>query len=142
MGKCYVISVAHFTLFFTNYKLYYIQKTEEKQKCVKELKDWGVGGADLVKADKDTLNSLNIKNPLIQQRILDSRDIVLQNPQIVTEVMNACNDSKAKIEQIQNELQLLKKQLSNLSTNDMTQSGELNLASSWTHYGGEYKNAK
>ena len=129
----------------------YIQKTEEKSKCTQELKDWEVKGEDFIKANNETLNSLGIKNPLIQQRILNARDNVLQNPQIVKEVIEQCDDKKLQIELIQNELQLIKRQLSEIKSNDdnvginndnSIESGLLNLAATWSHYGGDYKQAK
>eukprot|EP01083_Nonionella_stella_P032697 89472_1 len=134
-------------VFWIAHRINWGNKTEEKHKCMNELRDWNVKGQDLIKADKDTLNSLNVKNPLIQQRILDARNTVLKNPQIVMQVMNDCDDSKIKIEQIENELQSLKKQVCMLSDggmNEMTQveCDVLDLAASWSHYGGDYKQAK
>ena len=84
---------------------------------------------------------------MIQQRILNGRDHILQNPQIVKEVLEACDDKKLQLEQIQNEIQSIKAQLSELKVNDehngnIIESGVLNLSSTWTHYGGGYKQAK
>ena len=99
------------------------------------MKDWEVRGADFINANVDTLNSLNINNPLIQRRILDERNKVLQSPQIVNIVMNECSEDN----EIQNELDSLKKQISDIST---VESGLLSLAATWKNYEGEYKKAK
>lgn len=92
-------------------------------------------GADFINANVDTLNSLNIKNPLIQRRILDERNKVLQSPQIVNIVMNECSEDN----EIQNELDSLKKQISDIST---VESGLLSLAATWKNYEAECKKAK
>merc|ERR1711879_270212 len=97
-----------------------------------------------VKADKETLKYLKIQNPLMQQRILDARDLVLNDPQIGHRVMTQCQKTSAmEMVQIVKELDAVKEEVAELQRDqNEVVSGELHFSPSWSNYGGSYEHGK
>ena len=77
---------------------------------------------------------------MIQQRILDGRDNILKNTQIINEVIMLCDDDHIKLKNYKNELKSIKQQITNLTNNinPNMQSGSLSFASTWTNYASGY----
>lgn len=102
------------------------------------MAEYEVTGKDLIKADKETLKYLKIANPLMQQRILDARDTVLEDPQIVSTIMAQCQKaSTMELVQITKDLENVQREVAQLKRVGMqSQSGDLALGPSWTNYGG------
>ena len=130
------------TLWTTEHVIYWMShhikwgQNKEKGECMESVTEYEVTGKDLVKADKETLKYLKIQNPLMQQRILDARDLVLNDPQIVRNVITQCQKTcVVEMEQILKELEAVKQEVAELKCNGV-ESGELAFGPSWTNYEG------